>query len=248
MRALATLALIAFFGPALAQEKLSGTNIDVRTGIALKIPDAAAQKALPDGWEVNSPASGPSQGANLTLTLLEQMSSNDAQGAALPTIQGVAIGVPAKKKGGDAAGNMIVGGLFTGAGAPGAYGMYLQATANVERRQRMDGDKVIIEEKWMFKSPDGNALEATIHYVRGAGTRAKTESKVYSAGKPDFYRIYKVDLVSEVVRGAGATDRVTLVSVKGSGPRIGALLDGSEKVLAVTSIPAYVRAVYLPGP
>jgi hypothetical protein len=248
MRAAISFVLLALAGSALAQEKLSLSNIDVRTGIAFTIPAAAAQKLLPEGWEVNSPTSGPSQGANLTFTLLEQVSSQDAQGAALAPFQGVAIGVPARKKDGSAAGNMIVAGLFTAGGAPGAYGVYQAATGNVERRQRIDGDgKVLIEERWTFKSADGNAIDATVHYVRGAGARAKTESKVYSAAKPDFYRIYRVDLVSDVVRGGGA-DRATMVSVKASGPKLGALLDGNEKIVAITAIPSYSRMVYLPGP
>ena len=86
-----------------------------------------------------------------------------------------------------------------------------------------------------------------MHYVRGAAGRAKGESKVYSAAKPDFYRIYRVDTVSDVVRGSGA-DRTTMVSVKASGPKLGALLDGKEKIVAITSIPSYSRMVYLPGP
>jgi hypothetical protein len=248
MRPAIALALLAFAASAIAQEKLSGSNIDVRTGIAFTIPAATAQKMLPDGWEVNSPPSGPSQGANLTMTFLEQVSSQDAQGATLPPFQGVAIGIPARKKDGSAAGNMIVAGLFT-AGAPGAYGVYLPATGGVERRQRIDGDgKVLVEERWSFKSADGNAIEATVHYVRGPGARAKSESKVYSGVKPDFYRIYRVDLVTDVVRGATGVDRATQVSVKASGARLASLLDGNEKIVAVTSIPSYSRMVYLPGP
>jgi hypothetical protein len=248
MRSAIGFILLAFFGPALAQEKLSGSNIDVRTGIAFTIPAAVAQKMLPEGWEVNSPAAGPTQGANLTMTLLEQVSAQDAQGAALKPFQGVAIGVPARKKDGSAAGTMIVTGLFTGGGAPGAYGVYMPATGTVERRQRLDGDgKLLVEERWTFRSADGNALEATVHYARGQGARAKAESKAYSAAKPDFYRIYRVDLVSEVVRSTGV-DRATVVTVKASGPKLGALLDGSEKVIAVTSIPSYSRMVYLPTP
>ena len=73
------------------------------------------------------------------------------------------MGIPARKKGSDAAGNMIVAGLFTNKGAPGAYGVYLPATGGVERRQRIDGEgKALIEERWSFKGADGNALDVTV--------------------------------------------------------------------------------------
>ena len=51
--------------PALAQEKVVGNNIDVRTLLAFKASDAAVQKVLPEGWEVNSPAAGATKGFNL---------------------------------------------------------------------------------------------------------------------------------------------------------------------------------------
>lgn len=36
-------------GPISAQEKLSGSNLDVRTVLAFKVSDAAVQKLLPEG-------------------------------------------------------------------------------------------------------------------------------------------------------------------------------------------------------
>jgi hypothetical protein len=59
--------------PAIAQdkEKLSATDISVRTALTFKVPDAVVQKLLPEGWYVNSPTAGPSKGSNLNITLID---------------------------------------------------------------------------------------------------------------------------------------------------------------------------------
>ena len=69
---------------------------------------------------------------------------------------------------------------------------------------------------------------------------------LYSAVKPDFYRIYRYEQSADVVRGAGV-DRVQKVVIKAAGPKLAPLLDGSEQLLGVTSVPWYARQTYLPG-
>jgi len=49
MRAFLLSLLWLLAGPALAQEKLVGTNMDVRTILNFKVADAAIQKLLPPG-------------------------------------------------------------------------------------------------------------------------------------------------------------------------------------------------------
>ena len=65
---------------------------------------------------------------------------------------------------------------------------------------------------------------------------------------PEFYRIYKVDQVTEAVHSSGPDRRrAKKVELSGSGPQLGPLLDGSEQLVAVTSIPAYYRQIFLPN-
>ena len=42
-------------------------------------------------------------------------------------------------------------------------------------------------------------------------------------------------------------DRVTKFSLKATGPKIAPLFDGSQQLIAVTSVPWYSRQVSLPG-
>lgn len=50
MRSLLLVAALVLAHPALAQEKVVGNNVDVRTLLAFKASDAAVQKMLPEGW------------------------------------------------------------------------------------------------------------------------------------------------------------------------------------------------------
>jgi hypothetical protein len=250
MRTLAVIASLLIAPSAFAQggERLFGSNTDVRTTLAFKVPDSAAQKVLPAGWQVNSSTSGPTAGFNLAIVLIDQILAQDPDGKPTPPLRGAVLNVPARKTGSDAAGAMVFTGLVSVAGAPGAYGNYVPSRFVIDRKQHTEPDgKISVEESWEFKGEDGNALEVQINYVRAGGVRIKAENKVYSATKPDFYRIYRLEQIADVVRSTPAgTDRVAKFSFKASGPRLGPLFEGSQ-LIAATSLPWYARQTYLPG-
>src|SRR5947209_8465264 len=113
MRALYVVAAVLLAQSALAQEKLVGSNVDVRTGLTFKVSDGVVQKMLPEGWEVNSPTAGPTKGSNVNLTLIDQIMAQDPEGKALNPFRGAALSIPAKKKGTETAGTMVFAGLMT---------------------------------------------------------------------------------------------------------------------------------------
>jgi hypothetical protein len=199
------------------------------------------RKLLPAGWEPNPAASGPTQGANLNTMLLEQITSQDAEGKPVAPLRGVVMTIPAKKTGSDAAGPMVFAGLFAPPGAPGAYGVYMPAKVTAERKLRSNVDgKTTVDEFWELIGDEAHALKIELQYVRGAAARAKVETRVYSAS---------TELASDVVRStATGVDRVLRFSLKASGRKIAPLFDGSEQLVAVTAIPWYSRQVYVPGP
>lgn len=251
MSKLIALALAALLpGVALAQEKLSGTNVDTRIGLAYKVPDATIRKLLPTGWEANPPTSGPARGANLNVVLVNSVSAQDAEGKPVKPNRGVALVIPAKKTGSDTAGPMVVAGLFAPHYAPGAYGVFVPANVTIERKVHSDPEgKATVDETWDLRSDDGHSIQIRVAYVLGTPARAKTESKVYSGAKPDYFRIYRVETASDVVRSTETgVDRVSAFSLKASGPKLSALHDGSAQLVAVTAIPSYSRSVYVvPG-
>ncbi len=78
-------------------------------------------------------------------------------------------------------------------------------------------------------------------------TRTSYEARVYSAQNPDSYRIYRVEQGNDFVRsGPAGVDRVEEFSFAASGPQLGTLFDGTERLVAVLSVPSYVRRVFLP--
>jgi hypothetical protein len=251
MRACLVLLALVVTSSASAQgnEKFTGSNVDVRTGLTFKASDSAVQKMLPPGWEVNSPAAGPAKGSNLNMTLIDQVMGRDPEGKPLPPVRGAVLSIPAKKTGADAVGSMVFAGLFSQNGVPGAYGVYAPARFVIDRKQRTEPDgKIAVEELWELKADDGSAIEVQLAYVRGVVAYSKVEARIYAAAKPDFFRIYRIEQGVDVARSVpNNTDQVIKISVKASGAKFGPLFDGSQQLISVTSSPWYSRQVFLPA-
>jgi hypothetical protein len=248
MRVLLVCLLLVLVSPAVAQEKFVGSNVDQRTYLTFKASDAAVQKMLPEGWEINPPQAGPAKGSNVTIVLVDQILSQDAEGKPVAGYRGAALVIPAKKKGSDVAGPMVFGGIFEPAGAPGAYGVFKAAQTLSVERKRLSGDAPRVDEHWHIEAGDGHSIGVHVQYAPGVPTRGKVDTKVYSAIKPDYYRIYRVETASDVVRSAATgVDRVSGFSIKVTGAKLTALFDGSEQLISITHIPWFSRQLYLPG-
>ena len=119
MRIMLTALLVLAVCPAIAQnkEKASTTDISPRTALAFKVSDAAVQKLLPAGFQVNSPTAGPAKGANLNVVLIDYLMMQDMDGKPLPPHTTVALNVPSKSAAGEAVG-LVIGGFIPKAGVP----------------------------------------------------------------------------------------------------------------------------------
>ncbi len=245
---LAILALAA--APAIAEDnlKLFSTDINVRTGLTFKVADTIVQKMLPAGWELNSPTAGPTKGFNLGITLIDYVTVQDPEGKPLPPRNIIVLNIPAKKAGTSEAVTMVFGGFIAQAGVPGAYSVYGPANITVDRRSHTGPDgKSMISETWQAKADDGSLLDIQIEFERGVPARGKVEAKIHSAAKPAFYRIYRFEQAADVARSTAASiDRVSKFSFKATGPTLGPILDGTEQLISITSIPSYSRSIYLP--
>jgi hypothetical protein len=253
LSAWATATVLLLFGlalPAFAQgERFVATEADIRTVLHFKVSDGAIEKLLPVGWEVDAPTSGPYTGANLQLYFIDRLMRRDSDGKPLASMRFAVQVIPAKKAGTEARGLMVVGGFASHpSGAPGAYGNYIRADAEVDRKIRTDAAEVsTVEEAWEFRAEDGHRLQLQIAYIRGMPTQGKAEARAYSAVKPDFYRIYRLEQAVDVLRGTGATDRVQKISFKASGAMLAPVFDGSEQLVGAASVPWYIRSTHLPG-
>ena len=233
-----------------AQEKLVGTYAEARTTLAFKIRDSVAQSMLPHGWIANQFSVGPSKGANLVVTFMDWLAVQEPDGKPGKTFRHVGLTVPAKQDGGEAAVSMVVAGLSAPPGyAPGPYGNFAAAKSHVTRSLRTDDDGVsTAEESWQFTGENGDAVDLQLQFARGLARRAKSEAKVYSAVKPQFYRIDRIEEAIDVVRSADAgAERAQKFVFKATGPRFLTLFDGSEELVSITSFPWFSRQAFLPA-
>jgi hypothetical protein len=233
--------------PVLAAEKYVGSNVDSRTILAFKVADAAVQKFLPAGWEPDVTTVGPAKDVNLSVTFIDRIVNLDAEGKALDPVRIATLTIPAKMKGSETRGTILFCAYVSDRAVPGPYGVSVHASANMERKVRIDpAGTATVEESWEFRSQDGDSIQLQMQYVRGPSTPGKAEAKLYSAVKPEFYRIYRSEQSTDVVRSATA-DRVQKVQFKASGPKLSPLFDGSEQLIGVTSNPWYTRQTFLPA-
>ena len=243
------LAAISAAGAASAAEKPVGTYGELRTILSFKVPDAAAQKLLPEGWQVSSHTTALSKDANLNVVLIDLLTVQNPDGSPGETYRVAALTVPAKKKGTDATVPMVVGGFAsTPSYVPGAYGNFTLASATVDRHIHTDpAGKSDVEESWEFKGNGGDAIQLQLQFARGVAVRSKIEAMPHSGVKPDFYRIYRIEQAADVVRStATGTDRAEKYVFKATGPKLSPLFDGSEQLVSITSLPFYTRQVSLP--
>lgn len=246
MRALLLTLLPLLAGPALAQEKFVGTNMDTRTILNFKVSDAALQKLVPAGWEVNPATGGPGAGANLRVTFVDQIQTGDVERKSVPPVRNLIFGIPVKKTGTTTSGLMIFAGLSPNAGGP--YGASIKATNAVERKiSHSAAGQTVKEESWEYKTDTGYAVTMQAQYIRGTAAREKSELLVFAQPKPDFYRIYRYEQGTDVVRGAGVADRLQKFSFKATGEKLSPLFDGTEQLISFNSVPFYAREIYLPG-
>jgi hypothetical protein len=192
----------------------------------------------------------PLKDANFVIALIEGLAGQDSEGKpVLHQGKNVVFAVPAKDEKTGTAGAMIVGGFASQPqGAPGAYGVYVPAKFTMTKSSRSVGaGSTTAEETWEVSTEAGDQIRFSTTYERGVGNRAHVEPRNYAATKPEFYRIYKADQVTDIVHSVAAdTGRTKKVEFTGSGPQISKVLKGQEQPVAVVSIPAYYRQIFLP--
>ncbi len=239
---------LLFRAPGAAEaERLTSSTTETRTVLFLKADPDRVAKALPAGWTA-VPGSGAAKEANLVLILVEGLAQSDAEGKAVAYPDRYAVwGTSAKDERGTT-GFVVMGGLIAPTqAAPGAYGVYRPARVAMSRTVRADEAGVTqVDEAWSFATEDGDRLALTARYARGLTTRTHVEPKVYSVAKPDFHRLYKADQVSEIVYAVPAGPAGSTVAFSASGPLLSGLLGDGAQVVAVASVPAYHRQIYLP--
>jgi hypothetical protein len=243
-----TLAMIA---PPAVAETLVENSAEFRFQLDFHVNDAALQKLLPAGWEPMIATQGPAKDCNLRLIFIDRVDVTNPDNTPKKTDQLVSVEIPVKQTGTNNSGRMIINGLVSDAKeAPGPFGTFVHASSVKVSRSLSTVDGVTLgEENWEFIGENGERLETHVKYKRGAGRRNPTqELKFFDPAKPEAYQTFKIDSGLDIMKNATVPvkDRVKEFSYKATGSPLGALFDGTEKVLSWDSFHWYNRGIYTP--
>jgi hypothetical protein len=243
----AVLALTA--SPACA-ETFVEQSAEFRMQLDFVVPDAALKKFLPTGWEPNVATQGPAKDCNLRMIFIDRVDITGADGAPIGSNRLVYLAAPVKQSGSSNAGQMIIAGLTADPkDAPGPFGNFeLATTVRMDRSVAASAKDALMEETWEFVAANGERMEVHLKYERAAARKGGAEVKFFSPTDPSSYQIFKVEQGLDIMRNATVPvrDRVKEFSYKASGGRLGALFDGSERVVSIDSFHCYNRGIYLP--
>ncbi len=86
-----------------------------------------------------------------------------------------------------------------------------------------------------------------VQYQQAFPLRTKSEQKVYSAVEPSFFRIYRVETATDVLKSIPAgINRVQNYQLRVTAPELKNLFDGSEQLVGIVAFPLFVRQIFLP--
>lgn len=234
-----------------AETQTENVVAEQRTYLFLSVKTDAAQAFLPQGWTLNPAAMGPTKDANLVLVWIDRKLALTPDGKPLQsgTNRLLVLLVPAKNAQTGEPANMVVGGYSTDpAGAPGAYKVYGAGSVTVDRIEKSAGGRDTVDETWTAKGPEGNTVSLHVAFTRAVPTMSSFDLKIFSAAEPSFYRMYRgdqvVDTAMSVNTGVNRAQAAEL-KVSGSG-KLSNAIDGSQKIIAINSMPFYRRLTFLP--
>jgi hypothetical protein len=232
-------------------ETIFESNADTRCMIGMQVSQAALQKQVPEPWQVVSMPKGPFNGANFFMVFIDPIVVQDAQGKPNPegSSYKVVFAVPAKNTQTNEVATLVIGG-FSGSPStvPGPYKNFnLAPIQRAYTQKALDSKTVTVEDAWDVGEPNKALIEFRIQYQQGIPFRNKSEQKVYSAKDPGFFRIYRIDSATEMVKSVPMNvDRIKDYRLLVTVPELSGICDGSEQVVAIAAIPLYVRQVFLP--
>jgi hypothetical protein len=225
-------------------ETLVEHSAETRLQLDFAVGDAVIRKVLPPGWDTDVATSGGAKDCNLRMIFIDRIDVTAPDDAAKGTNQLVYLEVPVKNPGAGLAGRMIIDGVTADSrDVPGPFGVYKAAVSHRMERSTAAAAGAPIQtiENWDFTAANGEHMELHLKYERGVARKGGGEIKFFSGANPGFYQIGKIAQGLDPMRNATVPtrDRVT-------GGNLGALFDGTERVVSIDAIHWHNRAVYLP--
>jgi len=233
-------------------ETLIGSTVDNRIIVALRVGQAELQTWLPAPWQVNPIPKGPLKETNLMILFGDRLLNQDAQGkpAAGGTFRYVALVVLARHpQTGKSA--MFVIRAYVPHEDINLYNPYkVSVRATIRREYTFKGADLepgTVSDLWELRDSARGMLKFRIKYQRAVPSRAKQELQPRSSVEPTFFRIYRVDQGTDLIKSIPANiDRVQSYKLQVTVAELREMFDGSEKIVGILVNPWYVRKTFLP--
>ena len=226
----------------------------LRLMLGFRVKSEVVQQRLPAPWGLHPVDSGPLQGANFLVVLVDRMRDDDAAGR--PRARGanriINFAVPAKHPQTGQTVSVILGGFASNpANVPGFFQAYRAATVRMEHTIKAhETDTEEVTDVWeVQEAPGPGGLELRLRSLRqlSAQTRESGEAQVLSARDPALWQRYKFDAVAEVIKSVPEkTDRVQEYRFRLTGPEYRELFDGSEQLIGISVALWHLRHIFGP--
>ena len=232
-------------------EKHVQSTLDSRLALAFKANPAEVQRWLPAPWQIAPVASGASKDANLTLTFVDRLLDQDAEGKPMPiaSYRVIALGIPARNPQTGESGPVLVRLYNTNPDAvPGFYKTAVRASVERETASSAaNNDSGTASERWEVRVGKSATLLLQVRYERSPPVPVKTEARPRSGADPALWRIYRIEQSVDVVKSVPeGIDRLRNYRFRNNLAELDKLFDGREQLISVTSIPWYARQTFLP--
>jgi hypothetical protein len=241
---------LSFTQPVCA-ETLVQSTVETRLTVVLRVAQAELQKLVPAPWQVMSLPGGPLKEANFFMIFIDAFLVQDAQGKPDKggTNRAVVFGAPTKHTQTSEMAFVVTGGFTPNIdNVPGPYKNYAQAT--IRREQTHKGANLeagVGEDFWEVRDARGGSIELRVQYQLALPSRAKAEQKIYSAVEPSFFRIYRLEQATDMLKSIPAgINRMQNYQLRVTVPELSKLFDGTEQLVGISTTPLYVRQVFLP--
>ena len=236
-------------GPVHAETAV-GSTVESRILLGFKANDTAVGDMLPQGWNSVTLSQGPVGGANLIVALIDRQVILDPEGkpaapSSGPTVALLAYG---RKDGVDGV-RAFVTRVYEEPPVVDPYGNSVPADINRVAGFVDAGDGQRTQtEIWTVQPESGRVLSFDLDYkVGGFMWSTGGESRPYSSVTPEFFRIYRYDQLANLAMNLAMGRPLNgKVSFSSTDPDLAGLFDGSEALVAIVSIPVFVRKITLP--
>lgn len=233
-------------------ETLLGSYVYTRIMLLFRIRHEALQAWLPAPWEEAPFPAGSSKSANLAVGFCDVLRIQDAAGsqASSPSNRYIPFNGPARNPVTGELVNMWYRAFAVHPEALLGWGQAQHTPAlpgSFSSTQIIDasGLETNVTERFEIRPAGGGLIELEIQYARGIPTPYAWQRNIRCPTDPSFGLHYRnVELRDEVKSVTEGIDRVRRYSFRVTVPQLEDLFDGTEELVAITSVPWSERHVF----